>query len=373
LLWIAVHTIPGFGPWFANTLRSVLGNRAVAWLQDTAYGVEDWVNQKTRSDDAPVSMLNIPSEIPSAEPAPTGSVDAPKGPPPFKLKELGPVHESLKLKGDGVWFPLKDPRKPNDRVRMLQTQLHPDKNRSWSVAAVVAVDLATAELHLMAGRFEPESKTKEAKEYKRLAVVPEEDRDRLMAAFNGGYKSTHGHYGMKIDGVTLVPPRGLCCAVAKYKDGSLAIRSWDKVSDTVPDMHWFRQNPICMYDEGKPHPALAMKKLGWGASSVSGTTVIRRSALGLNKERTVLYVGIGDFTTGQTIAQAMVHAGSHYVVQLDVNFSFPKFLLYEDAGGGKLKAIPLTENFEYEEDQYVGTRSHRDFFYITRREEPLGG
>jgi hypothetical protein len=56
------------------------------------------------------------------------------------------------------------------------------------------------------------------------------------------------------------------------------------------------------------------------------------------------------------------------VAQLDVNFSFPKFVLYERKEEG-LAAVPLTENFEYEADQYVGTRSQRDFFYLVRRPE----
>ncbi|MBW2456626.1 MAG: hypothetical protein JRI68_19060, partial [Deltaproteobacteria bacterium] len=111
-------------------------------------------------------------------------------------------------------------------------------------------------------------------------------------------------------------------------------------------------------------------KLGWGASAVSGTTVIRRSALGLNEKGDVLYVSIGDFLTAQVIAKGMRHAGAHSIAQLDVNFSFPKFFTYEleTPGSDKLKAVPLTDNFEYKEDEYVAGRAHRDFFYLTRRE-----
>jgi hypothetical protein len=252
---------------------------------------------------------------------------------------------------------------------MLKTFVHPDKHRSWAIVAIVAVDLSRIELHAVAGRHEPESKTEQAKSYQRKALIPEEHHGALVAAFNGGYKSTHGDYGMKIDGVTLVPPRPLACAVVKFEDGRLAIRPWEKVSDRVEEMRWLRQTPVCMYDEGEPHPGLSMDKLGWGASAVSGTTVIRRSAIGLDAEAEILFVGIGDHVTGRAIAEAMHHAGARQIAQLDVNFSFPKFFTYDwaDAAKDKLEAVPLTDHFEYVEDEYVGTRAQRDFFYLTHR------
>jgi hypothetical protein len=371
VMWFAVHNIPGFGPLVADTLRSLFGNEFVAWLEDTVYETEDWVNRKTRADEAPTAMWVVPETPPSSIPAPSASVEGKPPPPPFELAKLAPMYDNVATKGDGVWVPVVDPRKPADRTRMLKTFVHPDKNRSWAVVAVIAVDLSAVELHSVPGRHEPERKTKEARAYDKRAVVPDEHRERLIAGFNGGYKSTHGDYGMKVDGILFQPPRGLCCVVARLKDGSYLIRDWDKIKEREPEMAWWRQTPICMYDEGEPHPALAMKKLGWGAATVSGTTVIRRSAIGLNAERTVLYVGIGDAVTGHAMGTAMHHAGSHYVSQLDVNFSFPKFVLYKQKtpGGKELEAVALTENFEFTKDQYVGNQSARDFFYLTRKAE----
>jgi len=374
-MWVAVHHIPGFGPLVANTLRAILGPGAVAWMEDTAYGVEDWFNRKTKADEPPQAFWDVPTNLPTQNPSAAPSTpNGTPAKPPFTLANIGPMYDNVMTKGDGVWVPLVDPRKPDDRVRLLKTFVHPDKVRSWSIMAIVAIDLGQVEVHPMAGRHEPKSKTKEAKAYERKAVIPAEHQDALIAAFNGGYKSTHGDYGMMIDGVTLVPPRALACTISKTKDGRLSIRSWKAVKDTVDDMLWLRQTPICMYDDGEPHPALSMAKLGWGASAVSGTTVIRRSAIGLNEKGDVLYVSIGDFLTAQVIAKGMRHAGAHSIAQLDVNFSFPKFFTYdvEEPGSDKLKAIPLTDNFEYKEDEYVAGRAHRDFFYLVRKDEGGG-
>ncbi|MEQ9319093.1 MAG: hypothetical protein RIF41_08025, partial [Polyangiaceae bacterium] len=168
------------------------------------------------------------------------------------------------------------------------------------------------------------------------------------------------------------PPRTLSCVVAKLKDGSYLIRDWDEVKEREPEMVWWRQTPVCMFDEGEPHPALSMPSMGWGASSVSKTTVIRRSAIGLNPERTIAYVAISNHVTGRAIGEALRHAGADCIAQLDVNFSYPKFFTYEHAAASderKLVPVPLTENFEFTDGQYVHDKSQRDFFYVTRKDD----
>lgn len=371
--WLAVHNVPGFGTLVADTLRAVFGKELVAWLEDTAYGIEDWILRKTKGDAPPEEMWDVPDSaaVAAAEPSATASA-APTETPDFSLPNLEPMHDNLTTEGDGVWLPYRDPRKPDDRVRMLKTFLHPDKQRSWAIVAVIAIDLSAVEIHAVAGKYEPTSVGPEAKAYERPAKIPEAHFDTLIAAFNGGYKSTHGDYGMKVDGVVLQPPRALSCVVAKLDDGTYLIRDWDEVKDREPEMVWWRQTPICMFDQGEPHPALSMPSMGWGASSVSKTTVIRRSAIGLDPERTIAYVAIGNHVTGKAIGEALHHAGADCVAQLDVNFSYPKFFTYAQAPAGddrKLVPVPLTDNFEFTDGQYVHDKSQRDFFYVTRKDD----
>ena len=62
----------------------------------------------------------------------------------------------------------------------------------------------------------------------------------------------------------------------------------------------------------------------------------------------------------------MQQAGAVTVAQLDVNFSFPRFLVYEDApSGSELTAIGAVKGLLYTPDEYVGHASSRDFFYVT--------
>ncbi|MBI4701673.1 MAG: hypothetical protein HY744_11035, partial [Deltaproteobacteria bacterium] len=315
-LWIAIHRIPGLGPRLADAARAALGPEAVAWMEDTAYGAEDWVFRQIRRGERAEPAFAVPAR-PAAS-ARAAAAGAAPGPEPYRPDDLRPMYAEVAAEGEGAWVPIADPRRPGDPVRMYKAFLHPDRVRAWSVVSIVAADLGQIEIHAVAGRHVPESRTPEAKSYERRAVVPAEHQGRLLAAFNGGYLTTHGYYGMKIDGVTLVRPRPLACVVAKYSGDRLVIRPWEKVEQTEPEMLWYRQTPVCMYDQGKPAPGLSMAKLGWG-SAPGASTVIRRSAIGLSRDGRVLYVGIADFTTARAVADAMVHAGAYSVAQLDVN------------------------------------------------------
>jgi hypothetical protein len=369
LLWIAIHRVSWLGPWLANGLRSVIGTAAVARLEETVYRTEDRVNRIWRKDEPPKAQWHAEAddrEQPETLPqAPETEVPSP---PAFRPKDVGPMVPRVSTPLDGVWMPIHQPDRGIGAPVLYKTQLHPDARRPWAELFVVAVDLRRARLHAVAGSRDPESTRQEARAYVRPAVVPEQHHDRLLAAFNGGFKTEHGQFGMKVDGVTLVRPLEAACTIAAYEDGAVAIASWKKIAKTEPEMLWWRQAPPCFYQNGKMHGALWEDEITrWGAA-VGGDVVIRRSAIGLGAGRDVLYVGISNFTTARAIAQGMHHAGGNDVAQLDVNWSYPKFLVYRKDEAGALQADVLVEGFVFEADEYLKKRSPRDFFYIVRDE-----
>lgn len=374
LLWVAVHRIPWMGPLVANTLRAIIGTDNVARLEDFAYGLEDRFNRVWKRNEKPKAYWDVKSAKQAhAKPPPKAASSAAPVPalPPFTLKDPGPVHKSWSAPGDGEWVPIVDPRRPNDEVRLLKTLLHPDKNRSWADLFVVAVDLRRVEVYPVAGYQEPKSDKPEAENYKRHAKIPVDHHDRLLAAFNGGFMTEHGGYGMKIDGITLVDPKDKACTLAKYQSGQLGIGPWTALKDREKDMLWYRQAPNCMYVDGEMHPLLKAPNVRhWGAT-LDGETVIRRSAVGMDESGTTLYVGISNHTTARVMAEGMHHSGATTIAQMDVNWSYPKFVLYEPKGeGGKLIAVALAEGFEFSEDEYIRSRSMRDFFYLARKADP---
>lgn len=364
-LWFAIHRIPWLGPLLADTARSIVGPGPIAKAEDLTYGAEDRWNRFWREDEQPEAYWQIPQP---AVPAPPPSA-SPAALPPFQLANVPPVHQSWSAPGDGVWVPVPDPAKPNE-PKMLKTLLHPDRNRSWSAVTVVAADMRRVRLHLVAGRYEPKATEREGLAYKRTGLVPETDHDVLLAAFNGGFKLEHGHYGMRVDGVTLVKPRKKVCTIAMHRNDRLEIGSWERFGDRHEELLWWRQTPHCMWEGGKMHGNLrAPDATHWGAT-VDGDTVIRRSAIGVSEDSSVLFVGIGESTTAQSIAVAMEHAGAHEVAQLDVNWSFPKFLTFARRDAvGELVAEAICKGFEFDEGDFVRKPYARDFFYLTRKSE----
>ncbi len=372
LLWIAVHKVEWLGPLIANSLRKVIGTDNVAKLEDVAYGVEDRFNRWWRKDDKPKAYWDVPAE-PSAQPVADVADAGDAGPPPlapFRPKDVGPVHAEWSAPGDGKWVRIVDVRRKDEKPYLFKTLLHPDKNRSWAELFVVAVDLRRVTTFAVAGYREPKATEKEGLDYKRTALIPEKHHEELLAAFNGGFMTEHGWYGMKVDGVTLVKPRKTACTVAMYEDGTMDVGTWSNLADKEPKMRWYRQAPGCMYEKGEMHIGLKdPNSRSWGAT-LDGETVIRRSAVGLNAARDVLYVGISNHTTAHAIALGMHHAGAVDVAQLDVNWSYPKFVLFEPGeAGADRKAVPLAEGFEFSENEYIRKRSYRDFFYLVRKDK----
>lgn len=378
-LWIAVHRIPWMGPLVANGLRSLIGAENVTALEETAYGVEDHVHQLLRRNEPPKTYWEVPPEPapePAAPAAPAAGAEA-AAPPAvvaatFRPKDVGPSHTAWPAPGDGRWVPIVDHARPGDPPRLYKTLIHPDPHRSWAELFVVAVDLSGVDVHLMAGSREPAATTDEGKAYERLAKIPEAHHGRLLAAFNGGFMTEHGQWGMRVDDVTLVRPRDKGCTLALYNDGRMQIAPWPRMAADEGAMRWWRQTPSCMVEEGELHPLLRAPEVrNWGAT-LDGNTVIRRSAVGLDREGKVLFVAISNHTTAPAIALGLRHAGAAAVAQLDVNWSYPKFLTYEPGEGGALMPVALASGFEFSEDEYIRKRSLRDFFYLTRKDPAPG-
>lgn len=369
--WLAVHRIPGFGPWVADTLRTMIGVDGVARLEEFVYRVEDEFNSVWKRGEQPKAYWTVPPEAaaPAAPVEPSSAVsDADEAVrlelPPFRPASVGPVHIGWSAPGDGQWVPLPE-ETPAYEARMFKTLLHPDKQRSWAELFVVAIDLRRVTLHLVPGTREPVALVKEGMELARPGRVPDEHHAGILAAFNGGFKTEHGHYGMQVNGVTLVPPHEATCTIAYFKDHTLRIGSWARLGSQLDETAWWRQTPNCMFEDGKMHPRLAegfVQK--WGAT-LDKETVIRRSAIGMDATGHILYVGISNHTTAPAIANGMHHAGAATVAQLDINFSYPKFVTFKASRLSKLRfAVPLADGFEFSEHEYLRKPSSRDFFYI---------
>jgi hypothetical protein len=387
-LWYGIHHVPGFGPAVADGVRAVVGPAPVAWAENVVYGVADAVNRWRYKDAPPKTFWEAPPESIAANAVPASPIDraaqveqaaneaaneagneksapaAASFPPPA----YAPPFENVASKNDGVWIRVGSGKAAaaSEPPVMVKSLVHPDPKRSFAAVAIVAMDLQRLDLRVVSGLEEPASSTVPAG--RRRGLIAKEDMPDVVAAWNGGFKATHGHYGMMIDGDTFLPPKETACTLALYRDGSVKVRTWPAVSASEPSMAAYRQTPPCLVEQGELNPALSEYNRSWG-STVSGETIIRRSAIGIDKSGRVLFYALGEAVTSEALGRAMKVAGAAGAAQLDVNHAYPRFLMFEQRGAGDLPIATqaIIPGIEFEKWDYTIEPSPRDFFYIKRR------
>ncbi|MEB2325110.1 MAG: hypothetical protein OZ921_21530, partial [Sorangiineae bacterium] len=288
-----------------------------------------------------------------AEPAPAS--------PRFPPAAVTPPNERTAAPGDGAWSELAP--------GLAKTLVHPHAFKKHVVVTVVAMELARLEVHLAAGTLEPEAKGVPAE--RRTGLVPADQRARLVAVFNGGFKERHGGFGMRLGDDDFTPPKPAACTVVLTKDSRVAIGTWERVAERARESAGWRQTPPCLIEDGAPHPDLKSeyKSRKWGMSA-EGKTDIRRSALAVDESGGVLYFALGEWLTAPELARGLLALGVRDAAELDVNYSYTRFLTYPADGGAP---VGLVKDVKHARGEYTDRPSARDFFYVlTAERSPRG-
>jgi hypothetical protein len=282
----------------------------------------------------------------------------------FLPADFAPPFPDKTAPGDGKWLAVLDPDAPTAPPFAFKTTVHPDPKLGFMQVAVLALDLTRLEVTLVAGTLEPESTTKPPP--RRPGVIPQDRLAQLFAAFAGGFRATHGHFGMKLDGEVFLAPKDDSCTVVLDPAGGLRIGTWTTFGDR-DKLPTYRQTPPCLVERGQIGKDVDAR--GVFGASISGEVMIRRSALGLDAAGRTLFYGFGEGVTPKAIAQAMLSAGAANAAQLDVNFAFPRFLFYVHPTPGRAPVVkgPLAGPVTFRPTEYFGGPEQRDFFYLTRK------
>ena len=312
------------------------------------------------------------SPPPSAAPAPSAATPsppalAPDPGPAFPPPSFDAPEPNTAKTGDGAWTAMV-PDAAGKPPLLARTTVHPDPRDRFMYAAIVAIDRRRVDLRFVVGTEEPKS-TSVVKEH-RPGVIPAADHLDLLAVFNGGFMAKHGGWGARVGADTFVPPKDDACTVAFVNDGSLQIRTWTVLFPTASSLSAFRQTPPCLVEQGTRNPLLEAdpKTKRWG-SSETGELTIRRSALGLDAGGKTLFYALGEWITPRGLADAMRAAGAMDAAELDVNWSYTRFLLYGPTKPGEAPEVTetLVPKIKRPTRGYVVKPSDRDFFYLARR------
>ncbi|HVU05363.1 MAG TPA: hypothetical protein VHE30_26630 [Polyangiaceae bacterium] len=252
---------------------------------------------------------------------------------------------------EGVWFSLdKDPfvhGNPGVPVPLVTTYVRGDGARPDTRVVVVAWDPRQVEMDAVPGTEEPQSATGETG----TGMIPRrpEVMKRLLGAFNGAFQSTHGDYGMQVDGSLIVPPKPYAATIARLSDGAVGFGTWPYDLDVPKDLVSFRQNLTPLVMDGVFNP---YGRQWWGGvpHDWEDETHTVRSGLCLTKEGFVLYF-YGTKIDHEHLGRTMLAARCVYGVHLDMNQGHTGLELYRVFEKGALPPLEkLDGHFQTEGD-----------------------
>jgi len=312
-----------------------------------------------------------PSQNPtSAPPTPTPAASGVAGGPAalparaFPPPDIAPPQPQSAAAGDGQWTPFGEAKASTGAPLLASTVLHPHKASGFVTLLIIAVDLTATRLGFVPGVDDVRGMTVPFAP----GLVPASARDRLVAAFNGGFLPRHGRWGMRAGAVTVLPPREEGCTIALFANGEVEIRSWPALSSRDGELAAVRQTPPCLVERGTVHSDLAKGRTkAWGGQT-PGIVTRRRSALGLSADGRTLYYALGIETSPRVLAEGLAAAGVHDAAQLDINWNWTRFFTFEKSADGTLEVAKVLADVEHTRRDYVERASERDFFYVVRAE-----
>jgi hypothetical protein len=191
---------------------------------------------------------------------------------------------------------------------------------------------------------------------------------RVAAAFNGAFKTEHGHYGMMVHKRVLLPPVPGAATVIVLDDGRVGLGTWGaerKVGGVVgvPDdaIASFRQNLDPLVDRGQVNPT---GRNLWGFTLPGKGVQTERTGLCVTTSGHLLYAW-GDDVSATSLARAMKMGGCDYGMHLDMNPFHTGFLFTEidDLPAKKYRSQLLTTAMSIPLERYI-QYAPKDFFYV---------
>jgi hypothetical protein len=380
---------PATGAAMADDLRAIFGPEFVAQLESASFRVQDTVNRARYQASGGQSQLNWDQsavtttlQIKRSTKIGLTVVTKPAVPKPDVSATLQPTPDAAaqsSVQSDVTVITAPSPAnldwqaygaEVNGAPIMARSFVKPDPERPYARAALVRIDLSQVQLHLVPGTVEPVA-AKPIPGFKRPGTIPvaDQDPDSLLAAFNGGFKAVHGHYGMMVDGTTLIPPTDGLATIVLQTDGTIHIGAWGRDITTTDNLTWYRQNCPLLVDEGQINPHVTDEnRREWGYT-VKNRDTTWRSGLGISQDGRFLIYAAGNSLTVRSLAQALQQAGAYYAMQTDINGFYTRFVTYRPADNPKATGHSLVADKllnEMSGDPALFLHPYdRDFFYIT--------
>jgi hypothetical protein len=370
----SMHLPKRFSHWIVDTLRAVpwIGPAPIAWMEDEALAARDLYRRITFSSHAATDQVASTEPVTPALDTSRASLEEAHWPPQpiatiWKSPEPG---EGQWAAPDVPWLRRVPEALPDGPAPFAQTFVRPDPDRPYSRVLLVAMDMRQLDLGMEAGVEDPEPLTGPPGSG-RIPRDPAVYR-RVAAAFNGAFKTEHGHYGMMVDKRVLLPPVPGSATVVVLRDGRVGFGTWGadrRVGGLVgvadDDIVSFRQNLDPLVDRGQLNPT---GRNLWGFTLPGKGAQTERTALCVTTAGHLLYAW-GDDLSATTLGRALQMAGCEYGLHLDMNPYHTGFIFtaIDDLSAKKYKSQLLTPAMSIPADRYI-QYAPKDFFYVATRD-----
>jgi len=362
--------------WAVDTVRAVpwIGPAPIAWLEERTFAVRDAVKQAAfKATAGGEALARDPVADPPAQILDASQAAADLGHwPPSSIRSMWKNPEA----GEGEWEAPKQPwikhvpsppGAPAPPSPFYKTFVRPDEERPYAKVLLVAMDMRQLDLEMEAGNEDPKPLTGPPG----AGRIPRDPAvyTRIAAAFNGGFKTEHGSYGMMLKKRVLLPPVPGIATVIVTKDGRYGMGSWGSNRDVggiqdveSADIVSFRQNLDPLVDNDKVNP---LGRAQWGYTLPGTTMQTERSGLCVTNAGHLLYAW-GDDVSATTLGKAMKMASCIYGMHLDMNPHHTGFLFTNitELKGRNYKSELLSTQMEIDTARYI-EYAPKDFFYMT--------
>ena len=258
------------------------------------------------------------------------------------------------LPGEGVWRrtgPLVNGGPP-----VLVTSYRPSTVYPSIVAYVLWIDHTRTDLAYYPGRYEPPDAVARGP-----MMVPVDQRNRLLATFNGGFTHVDTNNGSAVNGHTNEPLIDGNATLVGYRDGSVNIVKWSGGPDAPADVAWARQSLTPILWDGKLNPELNTdpNSVQWGYT-LGGVTFTPRTAVGVDAHGNVMFV-VASEATVISLAQILQHIGAVRGMEYDINPEWHTLITYSHSHG--LGPTMVEPQNQQSPDRYL-TPDDRDFMAV---------
>ncbi|HYQ17923.1 MAG TPA: hypothetical protein VEQ58_19255 [Polyangiaceae bacterium] len=369
-----------FVHWLVDTVRAEVGPEPIAWLENKVFGAEDGLKRTAYQLFASKQSTQLKADSDKAVVARVLDAAAFEGaadswPPP----NVPSIWQDAKP-NEGVWAPVTygflkpmlglAPGSEKPPAYFYRTTIRPDSKRPYSEVLLVALDMRQLELGMQAGFEDPKPTIGPPGD----GLLPDDPKKyrRIVATFNGAFKTTHGAYGMMVNHRVLLPPVKGGASVIVTDSGEVGLGSWPDTFEIPKNVVSFRQNLDPLVEDGVANPA---GRNLWGWQLEGESVMTHRSALCVTSAGH-LYYAWGDEIDGATLGKALRQAGCSYGIHLDMNPAHTGFVFMDVLNAPKHKAeLKIADpGMKIAIDKYV-RGAPKDFFYVMVRDAapPLQG